>query len=1477
MKERVIGWLANKQSKARFGRILLVVSVLCFAFVPFVLSNLDLSISNFTENYSDSNISQEINLSEPEVSLVEPNIAAEENITETNLSEEINQTEETPVINATEPNISEEPEETIVEPILPDEPNVAQEQPNISEEVVPQPVEIALFDGSTAVKAVDNKTLIITKESKESLFTITSSSELHFVGNTSEALEWAYEEAGVELIQGEKELELIDEDYICEKDLTKTQTIAESGGMKVIAYSNPRCIYYPKQYLGNKVNDDDQDVNIRTIKQIDEMTFRIDFGDDYDPTYLNYSGNCNSTCYITAGIYNSTLQEGIVSALNYGEGKVNTSKDWADGFGQLYSNAWIMNLTTTDTECKLPTIFPDRININCNRSGGNNNWTFYLTYLHLKTVYSGGNYRTYSHFSPSTGYNQSWNGSINRTAAPYADWDSSTGSFAVSSPLDPYMLVITWNRTVQTDFDFGTAGWGVMAIGRNSEITSGIPIEVLYRVYRRNESTTNTTLMYTDIIQAFKNNPTYGDSTAPSISFVNPTPLNGSTTSGYVLVNVSLTSDNLTSFIYSVNATNYTFYGSKLLFWLQFDNITSMGENNTNFIDMSPYSRPIKTSHLKINTSDCRFGLCVKGTKASPVSNINVTSMNGTGFPQVEGTVSMWIKNNYSMIDDREWLLDYYDTSRKHFFMRAYRNGTSNFNAIQIAAQYEGGYLSYQTEVKYVLLDNDWNHIVLVYNLSKTTGQESLYINGVLRLNVNLSNSSWRPTQQKAMFLGQVNGSYDDLRVYNTSLSPEEVYMLYNYTSQFKRTDQNTYQFSSANYTPGTYRIKAYATDLQGSAETEQRQITITASAPAPPIIINYTYPTPSDNEIIASFSSYINVSVGSSSNTSAFIDWNRSLVGWWNFETILSDGTVYDNSSFNNTGFMLNFSVNTSTSGIRGSGLQFNGTDNQLKLTNSEFFNVDTNETRSMEAWFKGTNSSRNGYILWKEGGCLGWGIRLETDGDVRLHLNTGNTGCTNYTGYTITANNLDYNNNEWHHVAAIISRQGGYMELFIDGVSKGTTSIDNVKGAAGGIPKIGNSWDNLNAFNGTIDEVKIWARGLSREEINASLNAKTYLLYRNFSNLTSGNYTFRAYAVNKEGNISSTEQRQITLSPPFGTKINFTYPTPLSNQTNLSTFVYVNTTIDNSSNTSAFIDWNRTLVGWWSFENYSGTTIYDNSEYKNNATMVNNTVISDGARGHAVKLLGVNDTDFVTVPFNSQLNITGEMTIEAWVLPLANPTGDGRMIANMYNYNNNNERGWLLGDEYGSEDHIGFYIYDSSGTSKGVGRAGFFSNYTNSWVHVAGVYKPSEYLRLYINGNLTNQLTSGIYDHISTANKSFVIGKRSDTVQGEWAGSIDEVRYYSRALSPEEINASYNAKTFPLYHNFTNLTQGNYQFKAYAINQIGTMNATETRTVTIPPQVYNITYLNYTIDEYGNPPEQICFALRNGTICFDENGMVT
>ena len=116
----------------------------------------------------------------------------------------------------------------------------------------------------------------------------------------------------------------------------------------------------------------------------------------------------------------------------------------------------------------------------------------------------------------------------------------------------------------------------------------------------------------------------------------------------------------------------------------------------------------------------------------------------------------------------------------------------------------------------------------------------------------------------------------------------------------------------------------------------------------------------------------------------------------------------------------------------------------------------------------------------------------------------------------------------------------------------------------------------------------------------------------------------------------------------------ISFTDPTPKNGAILAQDYAYINTTVSNAS--TAFIDWDRSLVGWWRFNNETSenTTFFrDWSSWKNNAACSgkNCPASTTGKFGNALHFDGVND--YVDAGNTSSLNITGNLTVEAWVKP--------------------------------------------------------------------------------------------------------------------------------------------------------------------------------------------------------------------------------
>jgi glucose/arabinose dehydrogenase/PKD repeat protein len=207
--------------------------------------------------------------------------------------------------------------------------------------------------------------------------------------------------------------------------------------------------------------------------------------------------------------------------------------------------------------------------------------------------------------------------------------------------------------------------------------------------------------------------------------------------------------------------------------------------------------------------------------------------------------------------------------------------------------------------------------------------------------------------------------------------------------------------------------------------------------------------------------------------------------------------------------------------------------------------------------------------------------------------------------------------------------------------------------------------------------------------------------------------------------------------------------------------------------------------LVAAYGFNEGTGAAAADASGTANHGTVTGATWTNAGRYGNALSFDGTNDA--VTVPDANSLDLTTGMTLEAWVRPTAAGGAWRTVIAKnagttvAYNlYGNRNTNVPAL------EIYNGTRLRATNGTAQLP---------LNTWSHVAGTYDGST-LRLYVNG--TQVGTFATAGSILTSTGQLWIGGNS--VWSEWfAGLIDEVRVYSRALTAAEIQADGNTPIAP------------------------------------------------------------------------------
>jgi len=197
--------------------------------------------------------------------------------------------------------------------------------------------------------------------------------------------------------------------------------------------------------------------------------------------------------------------------------------------------------------------------------------------------------------------------------------------------------------------------------------------------------------------------------------------------------------------------------------------------------------------------------------------------------------------------------------------------------------------------------------------------------------------------------------------------------------------------------------------------------------------------------------------------------------------------------------------------------------------------------------------------------------------------------------------------------------------------------------------------------------------------------------------------------------------------------------------------------------------------LVAAYGFNEGTGSSATDLSGKGNVGTLSGATWIDAGRFGKALSFNGSSSR--VTVQDSASLDLSGAMTLAAWVYPTA-AMADRRVV--------------IVKERPGSN---AYHLHASSANS-GKALTGFFSTAwnrlwtpaglpVNKWTHLAATYDGVRQ-RLFVNGvQVASRAQTGA---IATSGSPLRIG--ADGARGEhFRGRIDEVRIYNRALSRTEI----------------------------------------------------------------------------------------
>lgn len=212
-----------------------------------------------------------------------------------------------------------------------------------------------------------------------------------------------------------------------------------------------------------------------------------------------------------------------------------------------------------------------------------------------------------------------------------------------------------------------------------------------------------------------------------------------------------------------------------------------------------------------------------------------------------------------------------------------------------------------------------------------------------------------------------------------------------------------------------------------------------------------------------------------------------------------------------------------------------------------------------------------------------------------------------------------------------------------------------------------------------------------------------------------------------------------------------------------------------------------NNSLVLAMGFNENAGTVANDFSGNNNHGTLVNGPVWNaSGKFGSAISFDGSND--LVNIADAASLDLTNGMTLEAWVNPTV-LTGFRNVISkerttNAFAYvlSANNNASNVNNQRPNSRIRTGSTNRTVNGNVKLP---------LNTWTHIASTYDGANF-RFFINGVQVSSIAAT--GNIPITTNMLRIGGSPNLGAQYFAGLIDEVRIYNRALSQSEIQLDMN-----------------------------------------------------------------------------------
>ncbi|MBU1119611.1 LamG domain-containing protein, partial [Patescibacteria group bacterium] len=438
------------------------------------------------------------------------------------------------------------------------------------------------------------------------------------------------------------------------------------------------------------------------------------------------------------------------------------------------------------------------------------------------------------------------------------------------------------------------------------------------------------------------------------------------------------------------------------------------------------------------------------------------------------------------------------------------------------------------------------------------------------------------------------------------------------------------------------------------------------------------------------------------------------------------------------------------------GGARSFNGTSDYISFADTDSLSfTSSSSTFSISAWILPTSLPASDKAIFTKynsnNGTMEYAF-VTNGSQLRMYLNEAG----NYTNYVKTTTDANLTLGVWQHVVVTVNMATDTVNFYKDSVllsgsSTGTypTDLPNLSAS----PIIGSmtcgAGTLCNFWSGSMDEIYISRAALTANEIAES------------------------YKLGKDTYINQT-LNTIDLSTKETMAINIASDRPGT---------YLSTTWGESAYANYQPDANT--AGLWHMDEIGGSGAYIQSATGNNHGTPTGTTINDGKIGYARYIGGSN---YITVSDSNSLDISDNLTIDAWIYPTAEYSGYAVHPINK-------------GNAATTSDNFVLYYFGTSGTSKAIrfyataggtwkAISGEYILSLNNWYHIALSYSSGSGGQLYINGMPVG---------VATGSGTLAINDQPLRIGGNWGGNasfpgvIDELRIGNTVRTADQIRQAY------------------------------------------------------------------------------------